>query len=45
VLIAAPASAQTYEHGHLTDNMRHFEPLRLSIRLFNPLQSNLPATD
>lgn len=43
VLIAATAQA----HGHdlLTDNMRHFEPLRLSIRLFNPLQSDPPAAN
>ncbi|MDP3406669.1 type II toxin-antitoxin system VapC family toxin [Bosea sp. (in: a-proteobacteria)] len=43
VLIAG--TTQTHERGLLTDNRRHFEPLRLSIRLFNPLQSNLPATD
>jgi hypothetical protein len=43
VLIAA--TAQAHDHGLLTDNMRHFAPLRLSIRLLNPLQSNLPATD
>lgn len=43
VLIAA--TAQAHGHGLLTDNMRHFEPLSLSVRLFNPLQDDLPNAD
>jgi len=43
VLIAA--TAQAHGHGLMTDNMRHFEPLRLSIRVFNPLQNKIPADD
>jgi predicted nucleic acid-binding protein len=35
ILIAATAKA--HGHGLLTDNIRHFEPLRLGVPLFNPL--------
>lgn len=43
VLIAA--TAQAHGHGLMTDNMRHFEPLRLRVPLLNPLQNELPAAD
>lgn len=43
VLIAA--TAQAHGHGLMTDNLRHFEPLRLSIPLLNPLQNEIPAGD
>ncbi len=41
VLIAA--TAQAHGHGLLTNNIKHFEPLHMSVPLLNPLEQPLPG--